>query len=136
MVAIICHARIGMAAGTATDNPRARVAFHTLRRLATRLYLPTPLRAYGRVGCAVGGARLCALLSRHLDHVSTDADARHDDGPDERLVYQQMIRLRRSHSRSKDHLLSRMLLVAVSILTVTSSIRADGGTLLWQQRTG
>src|SRR6266404_1368132 len=125
MVAIICHARIGMAAGTATDNPRARVAFHTLRRLATRLYLPTPLRAYGRVGCAVGGARLCALHSRHLDHVSTDADARHDDGPDERLVYQQMIRLGKSRRyRSKGHLLTRMLLVAVSILTVTSSVRA------------
>ncbi len=53
------------------------------------------------------------------------------------MVYQQMIRLSKScRYRSKGHLLTRMLLVAVSILTVTSSVRADGGTLLWQQTTG
>ena len=50
------------------------------------------------------------------------------------MVYQQMMRLK--NSRRRCHLLIRMLLIAASISAATNSIRADGGTVLWQRTTG
>ena len=52
------------------------------------------------------------------------------------MVYQQMMRLRKSRQRFTGHLLMRMLLIATCMSTVTSSVRADGGTVLWQRTTG
>src|SRR6266699_947636 len=52
------------------------------------------------------------------------------------MVYQQMIRRKNPRCRFAGHLLIRMLLIAASISMVTSSVRADSGTVLWQQTTG
>jgi hypothetical protein len=52
------------------------------------------------------------------------------------MVYQQMMRLQNTRRSFTEHLLVCMLLIAASIATVTSRVRADGGTVLWQRTTG
>ncbi len=47
-----------------------------------------------------------------------------------------MIRLRKSDRKLTSHFLPRMLLIALSVSTLTSSVRADGGTVLCQRTTG
>lgn len=47
-----------------------------------------------------------------------------------------MMKLRKSRQRFTGHHLMRMLLIATCLSTVTSSVRADGGTVLWQRTTG
>jgi hypothetical protein len=52
------------------------------------------------------------------------------------MVYQQMIKLKNSRRHCRSNLLIRILLIAASISTATNSVRADGGTVLWQRTTG
>jgi hypothetical protein len=52
------------------------------------------------------------------------------------MVYQQMMRLKKSCCSFAAHHLSRTLLILTFISMVTSNVRADGGTVLWQRTTG
>jgi hypothetical protein len=47
-----------------------------------------------------------------------------------------MMGLKNSWQHFTGHLLTRTLLIATCMSTVTSSVRADGGTVLWQRTTG
>jgi hypothetical protein len=52
------------------------------------------------------------------------------------MVCQQMMGFRKRCRSFAPHLLRRTLLIATFISMVTSSVRADGGTVLWQRTTG
>jgi hypothetical protein len=84
----------------------------------------------------VGDPGISALLGRPLDNVSANADARHDDGRNEWMVCQQMMRLQKSRRSFKRSPSRRMLLVTAYIFMLTGIVRADGGKVMWQRTAG
>jgi hypothetical protein len=84
----------------------------------------------------VGGSCVRALLDWHLDHFSADADAGHDDGRDALMRVQQFIARIYRDRYFPGHALSRILVIAVFVSTLSVGVQADGGIVLWQRTTG